>query len=506
MAIVWVGPDGNSREVTFRELGERSRRVANLLSGLGAEPGDRIFVMLPRLVEWWEILLGCIRGRFVSVPGTTLLTTKDISYRLNMARVKIAITDPENADKIEAVRGECPTLEKVITVGKTPGLPSYEDLMTSASRVLTNPNNLSSDPLMGYFTSGTTGYPKMVINTHASYPIGHIITGKFWLDNRPSDLHFTISDTGWAQAAWTLFFAPWNMGAAILAWDQRGAFDPDATLRLLEDYPITTFFAPPTAYRMLAQLDLSKYNPKALRHCLGAGEAVNPDLVEVWKEGTGQHIWEGYGQTETVLCAATFPGMKHKPGSMGVTAPGYTLAIVDEDGNELPRGEEGEVAIRVKPERPVGLFTEYWENPEGNARSFRGDWYYTGDRASRDEEGYFWFVGRADDVIISASYRIGPFEVESAVAEHPSVAETAVVASPHPVRGQIVKAFVVPAEGYEPSEELVRQIQDHVKSVTAPYKYPREVEFVSELPKTISGKIRRTELRDMEIARKQGAR
>ena len=506
LAIVWVGPDGNSREVTFRELGERSRRVANLLSGLGAQPGDRIFVMLPRLVEWWEILLGCIRGRFVSVPGTTLLTTKDISYRLNMAKVKIAITDPENVDKIEAVRDECPSLEKVITVGKTPGLSSYEDLMTSASPVLANPNNLSSDPLMGYFTSGTTGYPKMVINTHASYPIGHVITGKFWLDNRPSDLHFTISDTGWAQAAWTLFFAPWNMGAAILAWDQRGAFDPDATLRLLEDYPITTFFAPPTAYRMLAQLDLSKYNPKALRHCLGAGEAVNPDLVEAWKEGTGQHIWEGYGQTETVLCAATFPGMKHKPGSMGVTAPGYTLAIVDEDGNELPRGEEGEVAIRIKPERPVGLFTEYWENPEGNARSFRGDWYYTGDRASRDEEGYFWFVGRADDVIISASYRIGPFEVESAVAEHPSVAETAVVASPHPVRGQIVKAFVVPAEGYEPSEELVRQIQDHVKSVTAPYKYPREVEFVSELPKTISGKIRRTELRDREIARKQGAR
>ena len=502
VAMVWVGNDGQSREVTFREFGERSRRAANALTGLGAEPGDRIFIMLPRVVEWWEIVLGCIRARLVSVPGTTLLTPRDIVYRINAVGVKIAIIDAEHVEKVESVRGECPTLEKVIVVGEAAGLDSYEDLVKSASPSLPNPRNLSSEPMMGYFTSGTTGHPKMVINTHASYPIGHIITGKFWMDNRPTDLHCTIVDTGWAQVAWSALFGPWNMGAALFTWDHRGKFDPDATLRMLESYPITTFFAPPTAYRMLVMEDLSRFKPKALRHCIAAGEAVNPDLIDAWKEGTGQHVWEGYGQTESVLCVATFPGMVCKPGSMGVAAPGFHMAIVDEQGNELPAGQEGELAIRVRPERPVGLFPGYWQNPEANAKSFRGDWYYTGDLASRDDDGYFWFVGRADDVIISASYRIGPFEVESALAEHDAVAETAVVASPDEVRGQIVKAFVVLAPGYRPSDALVGELQAHVRRVTAPYKYPREVEFIDELPKTISDKIRRTELRQLELQRK----
>ena len=499
IALKWVGPTGKSRDVTFDELRIRSSKVANLLSGIGASPGDNIFIMLPHLVEWWEIVLGCIRGRFVSVPGPTLLTPNDIEYRINSARIKIAIIDHENAEKLLSVKHKCPELEQVVVVGgNISGTTNYEDLIQLASSSLKNPHNLSTEPLMGYFTSGTTGYPKMVINTHSSYPIGHIITGKFWLDNRPSDLHYTIADTGWAQAAWTLFFAPWNMGAAIMAWDQRGAFDPESTMKLLEDYPISTFFAPPTAYRMLTQLNLSNYQLKTLRHCVGAGEAVNPDLIEIWKQGTGHHIWEGYGLTETVLCAATFPGMNSKPGSMGVAAPGYTLGIVDDDGNELPRGEEGEVAILTNPDRPVGLFSGYWENPEANAKSFRGNWYFTGDRASMDDDGYLWFVGRGDDVIISASYRIGPFEVESAVAEHPSVAETAVIGAPHPVRGNIVKAYVVLAEGYKPSDSLTTDIQNHVKKVTAPYKYPRVIEYIAELPKTISGKIRRNELRDRE--------
>ena len=502
VAMVWVGDDGRSREVTFREFGERSRRAANALLGLGAEPGDRVFIMLPRLVEWWELALGCIRARLVSVPATTLLTPKDIAYRLNIADVKIAVTDSENVEKFEAVRHECPGLEEVIVVGEVAGHPSYEDLLKAASAELPNPHNPSSDPLMVYFTSGTTGYPKMVLNTHSSYPLAHIITGRYWLDNRPTDLHWTLSDTGWAQCAWTAFFAPWNMGAALFVADQRGRFDPEETLRMLETYPITTFFAPPTAYRMMLPEDLKGFRPKALRHCLGAGEAVTPDLIEAWREGTGLHVWEGYGQTETVLCAATFPGMPYKPGSMGVVAPGFQMAIVDDDGNELSDGNEGDLAIRVRPERPVGLFAEYWRNPEATASSFRGDWYYTGDRASRDGDGYFWFIGRADDVIISASYRIGPFEVESALAEHDAVAEAAVVASPDQVRGLIVKAFVVPASGYRPSDELVAELQAHVRRVTAPYKYPREIEFVAELPKTISGKIRRVELRQRELERK----
>ena len=501
VAMVWVSPDGRSREVTFREFGERSRRVANALSGLGAQPGDRVFVMLPRLVEWWEIILGCIRARLVSVPGTTLLTTRDISFRLNACEATIVITDADNAEKVQSVLAECPNVEQVVVVGGSAGPNGYEDFLRSASAELPNPRNLAGDPLVLYFTSGTTGYPKMVLNTHATYPIGHIATGRFWMDNRPSDLHWTLSDTGWAQAAWSCFYAPWNMGASIFIWDQRGKFDVEGTLHMLETYPITTFFAPPTAYRMFVLEDLKNLRPAALRHCMGAGEAVNPEVIDAWRDGTGLHIHEAYGQTETTLLVAAFPGMPYKPGSMGVAAPGYDMAVVDDDGNELAAGEEGEIAVRIRPERPVGLFPEYWRNPEANAKCFRGDWYYTGDRASRDEDGYFWFVGRADDVIISASYRIGPFEVESALIEHGAVAEAAVVGRKDEVRGEIVKAFVVLAPGHQPSDALVSDLQEHVRRVTAPYKYPREVEFIHELPKTISGKIRRNDLRQRDAER-----
>ena len=503
VAMVWVGQDGISREATFREMGERSKRIGNALAGLGVRPGGRIFTMLPRVVEWWEIMLGCMRTRIVPVPGTTLLTPKDITYRINISEATVAITDPDNVDKIEAVRADCPTLGKVIVVGGQGPWIEYEDLLKSASASLPHPGNRSSDPLVIYFTSGTTGHPKMVMNTHSTYPIGHVATGKFWLDNRPTDLHWTLADTGWAQASWTSFFAPWNMGAAIFIWDHRGRFDAAGTLRMFEEYPITTFFAPPTAYRMMVQEDLGEFRPKALRHVVGAGEAVNPEVIDEWREHTALHIWEGYGQTETTLLAATFPGMEYRPGSMGVTAPGFYMAIVDEDGAELPNGAEGSMAVRTEPDWPVGLFPGYWRNPEANASAFRNGWYYTGDLATRDDEGYFWFVGRDDDVIISASYRIGPFEVESALVEHDSVAEAAVIGKPDPMRSEIVKAFVVLAQGRSPSEQLVTELQDHVKRVTAPYKYPREVEFVDDLPKTISGKIRRNELRRMERERSQ---
>ena len=495
LAMLWVSPDGKPRNVTFRELGDRSRRAANALAGLGLEPGDRLFIMLPRLVEWWEIMLGCIRGRFVTVPGTTLLTARDIEYRINISGSKVAITDPENVAKVEALTASCPSLEKVIVVGESDDHTDYEELLSKASPDLDNPHNKSDDPMVLYFTSGTTGYPKMVMNTHATYPIGHIPTGKFWLDNRPTDLHWTLSDTGWAQAAWTCFFAPWNMGAAIFIWDQRGRFEAGPVLEMIERFPITTFFAPPTAYRMIVLEDIQNFKPKALRHCVGAGEPVNPEVIDAWKAATGHHIWECYGQTETTLVAATFPGMEYRAGSMGVQAPDYNVAIVDQDGRELRSGDEGEIAIRVNPRRPVGLFPGYWQNPEANANCFRGDWYYTGDRATQDEDGYIWFVGRADDVIISSSYRIGPTEVESAMIEHAAVAEAAVIGKPHPLRGNIVKAFVVLAPGFEPSDDIAIELQDHVKQTTAPYKFPREIEFVAELPKTISGKIRRNELR-----------
>ena len=502
LAMLWVGNDGVSRNITYRELSDRSKLVANMLIARGAKPGDRVFIMLPRIVEWWEIMLGCIRSQTVSAPATTMLTARDVSYRINESEAKIAITDSENADKIKSVIDQCPSLDEVIVVGEAVGLSKYEDLLRSVSNDLPNPNNLSSDPMMIFFTSGTTGNPKMVLHTHASYPVGQQITGKFWIDNGPEDLHWTLADTGWAQCAWTCLFAPWNMGAAVFIWDQRGKFDAEGTVQMLERYPITTFFAVPTAYRMIVIDTKRRMNTKALRHCVSGGEPVTPELIEGWKRITGLNIWEGFGQTEGVLCLATFPGMLYKPGSMGVAAPGFVMAVVDQGGNELPDDVEGELATRIRPERPVGLFKEYWRNVEANTKAFRGDWYYTGDRAYRDSDGYFWFVGRADDVVNSSSYRIGPSEVESVLHEHDAVAESAVVASPDDMRGNIVKAFVVLTEGYMASDELASKLQEYVRSATAPYKYPREIEFLEELPKTVSGKIRRNKLREREIERK----
>lgn len=505
LGLLWVSADGQPRRFTFAELADRSRRFANVLAGLGVERGERVFVMLPRVHQWWEIVLGAIRACAVSAPGTTLLTPKDVEYRITASEAVVVITDEDNAWKVDQVLGACPRVRHRIVVGRAGGgWQEYEALVARASADLAHPGNASADPMMIYFTSGTTGHPKMVLHTHASYPIGHVVTGRFWLDNTPADLHWTLADTGWAKAAWTSFFAPWNMGAALFVWDARGKkFEAADTLAMLERFPISTFCAPPTAYRMMVQEPLGKYRFAALRHCLGAGEAVNPEVIEAWREGTGHHIYEGYGQTENVLLSGTLKTTPWKPGSMGPASPGHTLGIVDDDGQELPRGEEGHLAVRVRPVRPVSMFQEYWKNPEATARCHRGDWYLTGDRASMDGDGYVWFVGRADDVINSASYRIGPFEVESALVEHPAVAEAAVIGKPDELRGEIVKAFVVLAPGHAPSEALAAELQEHVKTVTAPYKYPREVEFVADLPKTISGKIRRTELRQRERDRAQ---
>jgi acetyl-CoA synthetase/medium-chain acyl-CoA synthetase len=402
------------------------------------------------------------------------------------------ITDAEGAQKVEQVADECPTLRLRVLLGdEREGWVNYTRAVASAMTSLRREPTRSEAPMMIYFTSGTVGYPKMVLHTHVSYPIGHIVTGKYWLDLKPTDLHWNLSDTGWAKAAYSNLFGPWIMGAAMFTFDGRGRFDAQQTLELLERYPISTFCAPPTAYRLLVLENLSRYRPPALRHCIGAGEPLNPEVIEAWQRGT-----------ETVILVANFPPLRVKPGSMGKPSPGFTISVLDDDGREVPAGTEGDIAVKLTPTRPVGMFSEYWRNPEATANCIRGEWYITGDRAIRDEDGYFWFVGRADDVIISAGYRIGPFEVESALVEHPAVAESAVVASPDQIRGDIVKAFVILVPGHQPSEQLVQDLQEHVKRVTAPYKYPREIEFATELPKTISGKIRRVELRQRERDRK----
>jgi acetyl-CoA synthetase len=342
----------------------------------------------------------------------------------------------------------------------------------------------------------------MVVHDH-SYPLGHIVTARFWHDIRVNDLHFTLSDTGWAKSAWGKLYGQWLEGAAIFVYDIRGKFNATEILPLIEKYGITTFCCPPTIYRMLILADLDKFDFTELRHCVSAGEPLNPEVIKAWKDATGLTIYEGYGQTETVLCIGTFPGMTPKFGSMGKPSPGWHIELHDDNGKQVAEHEEGRIAIQVEPNRPVGMFRGYLDNEEENKKSFVNGWFYTGDKAYRDEDGYFWFIGRDDDVIKASGYRIGPFEVESALIEHPSVAEAAVVGSPDDIRGLIVKAFIILKPGFKPSDALVRELQTYVKNVTAPYKYPRAIEFVPSLPKTISGKIRRKELREQELKKYQ---
>jgi acyl-coenzyme A synthetase/AMP-(fatty) acid ligase len=508
LALLAVGPDGGDpRRFSFADLAASSNRAANFLAARGLRKGDRVFVMLPRIPEWYDVVLGCIKLGAVPVPGTTLLTARDIAYRLERAGATAAVTDAEGVSKVD-VAAEPLGLEPLerLWVGDPEagdavpqGWSSWASGLEEASE---RPPDVeptrADDPLLIYFTSGTVAYPKMVLHTQASLGIGHQITARFWQDLKPSDLHWTLSDFGWAKAAWGKLFGQWALGAANFLWDLRGKPDFDLMLRLIGRHGVSTFCAPPTVYRGLVQLDLGAYDWSGLRHCVSAGEPLNPEVIKVWRDATGLTIYDGYGQTETVNLLANYRCMPVRPGSMGKPAPGFDVCVVDDDGNVLGPRQEGHVAVRVKPERPVGLFREYWRDPEATAGAFRGDWYYTGDRAEVDEDGYFWFVGRSDDVIISSAYRIGPFEVESALVEHVAVAEAAVVGKPDPDRGQIVKAFVILAPGHTGSEALVLELQDHCKRVSAPYKYPREIEFVDELPKTISGKIRRVELRERE--------
>ena len=502
LALISVDSAGERAEQhTFWDLKTQSNRFANLLRSLGLEKGDRVFIMLPRIPQWYIALLGMIKLGIVPVPTTTLCTPRDIEYRVSQAEARLVITDAENASKVDDAAGACPSLQHLMVVGDARrGWISYDERMAEASPQLEGVERTrSDDPMLIYFTSGTVGYPKMVLHTQASYGLGHVLTARFWHDLQPTDLQWTLSDTGWAKAAYGKLFGQWSQGAAVLQHDARGRFDPALTLRILARYRVTCFCAPPTAYRMLVLEELDQFHLPDLRHCTSAGEPLNPEVMKKWQDGIGLIIYDGYGQTETVLLVANYQCMPVRAGSMGKPVPGFQIGIVDEEGQELPSGEEGQIAVKVKPQRPVGLFREYWRDAEAMERSFVGDWYLTGDKAYRDEDGYYWFIGRADDLIVSAGYRIGPFEVESALIEHPSVAESAVVASPDSVRGEIVKAFVVLKPGYVSSDELVLSLQEHVRTVTAPYKYPRAIEFVNELPKTISGKIRRVELRQSEL-------
>ncbi|NVJ26136.1 AMP-binding protein [Myxococcus sp. AM011] len=497
LALLWSDESGREQRFTWQGVRQRSIHAAQFLTGLGLKKGDRVFIIMPRVPEWWFMVLGCIRAGIVFMPGTPMLTVKDIRYRLVAADANAVIADMSCLDRFEGLAGTG-RVETWVAVGKGAPAPwvSYEagTLGTGAHGQVFSPTR-AEDPLLIYFTSGTTGMPKMVLHTHASYGLGHVITGRYWLDLTPEDRHLTLSDTGWAKCAWGKLFGPWSQGACNVVYDFRGRFDAAKILEVLESQRVTTFCAPPTAWRALVLQDLQAVDLTELRHTVSAGEPLNPEVIDSWKAATGLHIREGYGQTETVVVVGMFPSVAPRVGSMGKPSPGFTVGVIDDTGQEVKDGQEGDIAVRVAPERPVGLFQEYLGDDAANAACRRGDWYVTGDRAVRDAEGYFWFVGRADDVIKTSGYRVGPFEVESALLEHSAVAESAVIGVPDDKIGQRVRAYVVLAPGFTPSQALAKELQEHVKRTTAPYKYPREVEFVTELPKTVSGKIRRAELR-----------
>ena len=486
---------GNGQRYSFRELSQASRRAAGFFRASGIQRGDRVLVMLPRVPWWWVSLLGLIRLGAVPVPATLQLTVRDVEYRLQAAKVSAVITSEEGVGKADGFDGI-----RILAGGSSTGWLDLDRALERASDEFSAEPSASHDPGMIYFTSATTGEPKMVLHTQTSYGLAHHVTGSLWLDLKPGDVHWNLSDLGWAKAAWSSFFGPWHCGACIFALDTRGKFDPSTTLDVLEQHSITTWCAPPTALRLIVKQNLARRHFAALRHCVTAGEPLNPEVLSLWQDATGLVLHEGYGQSETVILVGNFRslGLPVVAGSMGRATPGYQVTLVDEDLREVRAGREGEVAIRIRPDRPLGLFKEYWLNAEETSQQFRGEWYLTGDRATRDQDGYFWFIGRKDDVIKSSGYRIGPFEVESALLEHPAVMDVAVVGKPDPLRGQIVKAFVVLRPGIATGQDLTTELQTHCKSLVAAYKYPREIEFVSELPKTTSGKTRRVELRRSE--------
>ena len=499
-ALLWTDDRGGEIQFTFADMKRETDRTASYFQSLGIGRGDMVMLILKRRYEFWFSILALHKLGAVAIPATHLLTRKDVVYRCNMAGIKaiVAAGEPVITGHIAAAMPEGPTTKLLISVG--PEVPEgfldfHEGIRHAAPFVRPQHVNTNDDIMLMYFTSGTTGEPKMVAHDF-TYPLGHISTGCFWHNLHEGSLHLTIADTGWAKAAWGKLYGQWLAGANIFVYDHE-KFTPADILRKIGQYRITSLCAPPTIYRFLIREDLSKYDLSSLEYCTTAGEALNGAVYDTFKRLTGVRLMEGFGQTETTLTLATFPWMEPKPGSMGVPNPQYDIDLLTPDGRSAEDGEQGQIVIRTDRGKPLGLFKEYYLNDGMMHEVWHDGVYYTGDVAWRDEDGYFWFVGRADDVIKSSGYRIGPFEVESALMTHPAVVECAITGVPDEIRGQVVKATIILGDKYRPraGEELIRELQDHVKQITAPYKYPRIIEFVDELPKTISGKIRRKAIR-----------
>ncbi len=501
IAMVWCDDKGNEAIFTFAQIKYYSDKAANLFKSTGIRKGDPVMLILKRHYTYWFCTLALNKIGAITIPATHLLSTKDIIYRNNAADIKmiVSVPDPKVIQHIEEAESKSPTLKYKMLIDKeVGGWINFSEGMEKSSEKLSRPTlnemTRNDDIMLLYFTSGTTGMPKMVSHNFA-YPLGHILTARYWQNVRDGGLHFTVADTGWAKSAWGKIYGQWLSGSAVMTYDYE-KFVPKNLMEVIEKYKVTTFCAPPTIYRFLIKEDLKKYDLNSLNYCVVAGEPLNPEVYKQFLDMTGIKLMEGYGQTECTVAIATYPWMEPKSGSMGKPSPGYDIAIVDETGDFCEAGNEGEIVIRTSSYTPAGMFNGYYRDDELTKTVWKNGIYRTGDMAWCDEDGYFWFVGRSDDVIKSSGYRIGPFEIESALMEHPAVLECAITAVPDPDRGQIVKATIVTSKNYDPSEALVKELQEHVKKVTAPYKYPRIIEFVTELPKTISGKIRRVQIRE----------
>ena len=508
-AVLWTNNEGEKHLYTFADIKRESDRTAAFLMQLGIRRGDAVLMMLKRRIDFWFTIIALHKIGAVAIPATHLLTEKDLIYRCNSAKVKIivAASEPVILKHVEGCLSQSPSVEHIIATGTYhEGIwKSMEEGRRNAP-AFTRPKevNTNSDISLLYFTSGSSGNPKMVAHNFL-YPLGHIVTARYWQNLHEGSLHLTVADTGWGKAVWGKLYGQWIVGATVFVYDHE-KFNPVEILKAMSENRVTSFCAPPTIYRFLIREDLSKFDLSALEYCTTAGEPLNPSVFDTWKEHTGLSIHEGFGQTETTLTIATFPWMDSKPGSIGIPNPAYDMDLLTADGRSAEDGESGEIVLHTDRRRPAGLFEEYYHNPELTKTVHYDGMYHTGDVAWRDSDGYFWFVGRTDDVIKSSGYRIGPFEVESALMTHPSVVECAVTGVPDPIRGQVVKATIVLDKKYASIEDktnLIKEIQDHVKKVSAPYKYPRVIEFVEELPKTISGKIRRVEIRHNDACKAQ---
>ena len=500
-ALLWTNDHGESRQFTFADMKRYSDQTASFFQSLGIGKGDMVMLILKRRYEFWFSIVALHKLGAVVIPATHLLTKKDIVYRCQAADIKMIVCAGESVinGHVAAALPESPSVTRVVSVG--PEIPEgfidfHRGMEQAAPFVKSGQPNENEDISLMYFTSGTTGEPKMVAHDF-TYPLGHIVTGALWHNLHPDSLHLTIADTGWGKAVWGKLYGQWIAGANVFVYDHE-KFTPADILQKIQDYRVTSLCAPPTIFRFLIHEDLTRYDLSSLQYCTIAGEALNPAVFDTFKQLTGISLMEGFGQTETTLTVATMPWMKPKPGSMGVPNPQYDVDLIDANGRSVEAGEQGQIVIRTDKGKPLGLFKEYYRDADRTREAWHDGIYYTGDVAWKDEDGYLWFVGRADDVIKSSGYRIGPFEVESALMTHPAVVECAITGVPDEIRGQVVKATIVLSKGYKEraGEELVKELQNHVKKVTAPYKYPRVIEFVDELPKTISGKIRRVEIRN----------